>query len=260
MTDSNANHGVPFTKAHMSADAFMSLLTKAAQVPGVRIDREAFLSSALIHYCSAEQVARAIHLTPAQANISTSVISRAARASISFETSKVSALSAVAGLPGGIAMLGTIPADLTQYLAHVLRITQKLAYLYSWPDLFDNDDNNNIDDATRNTLVLFLGMMFGAQSAQGAIKTLSTKIAAELVRRLPQQALTKGFVYPVVKIVAKYMGVQMTKTLFAGGIAKAIPVSGAVLSGGLTFGVYSTQARRLQRHLASLPQQTQILR
>jgi hypothetical protein len=56
--------------------------------------------------------------------------------STKFGTTKVAALSAAAGIPGGIALLGTISADLAQAPARVLRIAQKLAYLYSWPNLF----------------------------------------------------------------------------------------------------------------------------
>ena len=44
----------------------------------------------------------------------------------------------------------------------------------------------------------------------------------------------------------------MTKKLFASGIAKAIPVVGAVLSGGLTLGTFLPMSKRLQKYLASL--------
>ena len=58
----------------------------------------------------------------------------------------MTALSAIAGIPGGFALLATVPADTAQYLGHMLRVAQKLAYLYSWPDLFEEDDEP--DDAT----------------------------------------------------------------------------------------------------------------
>jgi hypothetical protein len=44
----------------------------------------------------------------------------------------------------------------------------------------------------------------------------------------------------------------MTKKLFASGVAKAIPVVGAVLSGGLTLGTFLPMSKRLQKRLASL--------
>ena len=42
------------------------------------------------------------------------------------EFNKVSAISFVSGLPGGVAMFGTVPADLAQYSGHILRILQKV--------------------------------------------------------------------------------------------------------------------------------------
>ena len=69
------------------------------------------------------------------------------------EAAKVTAISAAAGLPGGFALLGTVPADLAQYYGHVLRIVQKLAYIYSWPNLFDSD---GLDSATENLSLIHI--------------------------------------------------------------------------------------------------------
>lgn len=230
---------------------FTQLLDAAAKLPGVRINRAAYLRAALKRHCSEEQIERAIAESPAAAGIPFGVITSAANDSIGYETAKVTALSAAAGIPGGFAMIGTVPADLVQYFGHVLRIAQKLAYIYSWPNLFA-DDGDELDDATEGILTLFVGVMFGLQLAQGGVAKVSNMIAAQALKKLPQQALTKGAVYPVVKKVAAYLGIRMTKQIFAGGVAKIIPVLGAVLSGGLTFATFLPMSKRLQKHLASL--------
>lgn len=59
-------------------------------------------------------------------------------------------------------------------------------------------------------------------------------------------------IYPTVKKVAGYLGVSMTKKLFASGVAKAVPVVGAVFSGGLTLVTFLPMSKRLQKHLSSL--------
>lgn len=59
-------------------------------------------------------------------------------------------------------MAGTVPADLTQQMAHILRIMQKLAYLYGWPSLMD-EENSTIDDGMVNDLIIFAGIMFGVE-------------------------------------------------------------------------------------------------
>ena len=56
----------------------------------------------------------------------------------------------------------------------------------------------------------------------------------------------------MVKKVASYLGVQMTKQTFAKGVSKAIPVVGALISGGLTFASYRPMAKKLKNHLADL--------
>lgn len=60
--------------------------------------------------------------------------------------------------PGFIALPATVPADMAQYFGHMLRIAQKLAYLYSRPDLFSGD-SDGVDDATKGVLTLFFGVM-----------------------------------------------------------------------------------------------------
>lgn len=47
-------------------------------------------------------------------------------------------------------------------MAHILRIMQKLAYLYGWPSLMD-EENSTIDDGMVNDLIIFAGIMFGVE-------------------------------------------------------------------------------------------------
>lgn len=239
------------TEDSSSGSAFGKTLVMATQLPLVRVDRAAYLRRSLGRYCSEEQIGRAIAESPAAAGISSDVLGKIADTSIRHETGRVTALSAAAGLPGGFTLIGTIPADSAQYLAHMLRIAQKLAYLYSWPDLFA-EDGDEPDDATQNVLTLFVGVMFGVQSANKGLGLVATKLAEQTVRRLPQKALTKGVVYPIVKKVAAQLGTRMTKGIFAKGVAKAIPVVGCMLSGGLTLATFLPMAKRLKKHLASL--------
>jgi hypothetical protein len=230
---------------------FSAVLAAAVKLPGVRINREAYLRKALVRYCSEDEIRRAIEETPAAAGIPLEVLDKAANDSIGYETTKASALSAAAGIPGFIALPATVPADVAQYFGHMLRIAQKLAYLYSWPDLFSGE-SDDLDDATKGVLTLFFGVMFGTQSANAAVGKVAGMMSKQVAKKLPQKALTQGVIYPTVKKVAAYLGVQMTKQTFARTVSKAIPVVGAVVSGGLTLATYLPMAKRLKRHLSSL--------
>mgnify|MGYP000982287529 CR=1 FL=1 len=116
-------------------NTFELALKTASSLPVVHIDRGKFLHKELIKYFPKEQVNIAVKFNPAYAGIPLSTISKIANQCINYETNKVSSISFAAGIPGGIAMAGTIPADLTQYFGHVLRILQKLIYLYGWEEI-----------------------------------------------------------------------------------------------------------------------------
>lgn len=142
---------------------FKKLLQTSISVPLVHIDREDFLQRELKKYCTDDVIKAAIEYNPAYAGISADIINKIADSCINYETLKVSSISFASGLPGGFAIAATIPADLTQYYAHILRIMQKLTYLYGWQNLIGNKEQ--IDDETSQLLTLFTGVMFGVKGA-----------------------------------------------------------------------------------------------
>ncbi|WP_371164679.1 hypothetical protein ABYF34_06680 [Buchananella felis] len=228
---------------------FSRMLNTAVRLPLIRIDRAEYLRSALKKHCTPAQIEAAVLTTPAHAGIPLEVIEKAARSSIKYESTRVTGASAAAGLPGGVAAFITAPGDVVQFLGHVIRIAQKLAYLYSWPDLFTRD--GEIDESTEGVLTLFIGIMYGVHVARGGVAKLAEMLAKNVVATLPNKALTNGVVYPIVKRVAASIGLTMTKRGFANGIAKAIPIAGAVVSGGLSLAAFLPMSKRLQKHLAS---------
>ena len=218
----------------------------ALSMPGVKVDRDDFLKKELKNYCSPEQLNLAISSRPIN-GVSKEIIDRIANACINSHTTKVTTISAVAGIPGGFAMAGTIPADMAQYYWHVFVLAQKLAYLYGFPDL--RDENGNLTDTASDMLTLFVGVMMGASAANQAIKGLAKEFAKQVVKRLPQKALTKTMYYPIIKQIAKWIGVKLTKDTFAKGLGKVIPILGGVISGGLTLATFRPSAKGLQHKL-----------
>ena len=224
----------------VSWDKVMNL---ALSMPMVKVDRTAFLTKEFSMYDNADQLRdkRPIDLFDAEA------IERAARGVINSHLTTATVTSTAAGIPGGPAMAATMPADIAQYYWHVLVVAQKLGYLYGWPDLLD--DKGQITEGTRNVLTLFVGVMFGAQAASKLVGEIAKRVSLQAAKRLPQQALTKTMYYPVVKQVAKWIGVKMTKDTFGRGIGKAIPILGGVLSGAITAFSFKPMAEKLQKHL-----------
>lgn len=230
---------------------FDMVLSAAAHLPGIRINRENFLRKELSKFFDNDIVEKAIKTNPAQAGIGQKIIEHIAKSCIKYEATKVTALSTAAGIPGGYAMAATVPADLAQFFGHVIRILQKLVYLYGWQELFN--DEESYDDETSNQLTLFIGVMFGVNAAQAVIKKLSHAIAIKAEKTLVRKALTKGVIYPIVKKIAQAIGVKMTKEIFAKGVGKAVPIIGGVISGALTLATFVPMSKKLQKHLATLP-------
>lgn len=231
-------------------NTFELALATASSLPIVHIDRKKFLFKELIKFCPKEQVDIAIQNNPAYAGIEISTIDKIANSCINYETNKVSSISFAAGIPGGFAMAGTIPADIAQYFAHILRILQKLIYLYGWEEILPED--GKIDDDTSNMITLFVGVMFGVNGAASTITKISASAAQKASKDIAAKALTKGTIYPIVKKIAQALGVKMTKDIFAKGVSKVIPIIGGIASGGLTYVTYKPMAYKLKKHLETL--------
>jgi hypothetical protein len=227
---------------------FELVLRNAILLPGVSIKRKTFLQNELSQYCPEEKIKDAIENSPAYAGIDLELINNIARKCIIYETNKVSAFSFAAGIPGGVAMIITVPLDLMQYFGHILRVIQKLIYLYGWPELLD--DEGTMDANTKNLLILFMGAMFGVGGAAEAISVLAESMARKASRDIANKSLAKGTAYPIVKKIADIMGAKMTKDIFAKGAAKIIPLLGGVISGGLTYITFKPMANRLQKNLS----------
>lgn len=227
-----------------------AILQSAIKLPLVKIDREQFLRKELSLFYSEDIVDKAIAKNPAAAGIQKTAIEKIAVQSISYETKKVTAISAAAGLPGGLAMFGTVPADIAQYFGHILRVMQKLAYLYGFPSLEMHE--TDIDDGTMSELIVFLGVMFGVQRATPALSRVAELAAAKVSKSLAQKALTKTAIYPIVKKIAQAIGVRMTKDIFAKNISKIIPIIGGVATGTLTYFSFKPCANRLRTNFAQL--------
>ena len=205
------------------------------KVPGIKINRSEFLRKELLKKYPTEVIDNAIKYNPSQANIPLEEIDKIAEQVIKYERNCVSGISAALGMPGGLTMTATIPADIAQYYGYMLRACQKLMYLYGFPEINVDEGKTGFDSETINSLIISLGVMYGAVGANNAIKAMAKALAVGVEKKLLNKALTKGTIFPIVKSVAKYFNVTLTKKVFAGFFNKSIPIVGGVIGGGITF-------------------------
>lgn len=229
----------------------VELLQKAAKLPGVAINREEFLKKELDNYCTDEVISLAIKKNPAFADISRETINKIADEVIKSETTKVTSVSAAAGLPGGFAMAATMPADLVQYFGFLLRVMQKLAYLYGF-ERFDLSEEE-ISPETNSDFIIFLGVMFGVKGANAAVKKVGIVLAHKISKSVTTKAIEKGVLYPVVRKIAQQIGLKLAKQTLTKGLAKTVPILGAGVNGFLTYSSFKPCALRLQKSFKELP-------
>lgn len=225
------------------------IIILAFKTPGVHVTRDNFLQKELYKNHPQAVIDKAIATTPAQAGISSDEIDKIADEVINYERNCVSGISVALGVPGGWAMAATIPADIVQYYGYTLRATQKLLYLYGFPEVDSDEEGIRLDSQTINQLILCLGVMNGVAGANNAIKGMAKVLAVGVEKKLLNAALTKGTFYPLVKEIAKRFGIKMTKSIFAGFFKKAIPVVGGIVGGGITFFFFKPCCYRLKAAL-----------
>ena len=125
------------------------VITTAVQIPGVKVNRKQFLAEQFAS--KADNLEEIIDKGPIEAGIKREDIILLAKKLILARTSQSSIASFVAGIPGGLAMAATIPADILQFFGMSLRLAQELSYLYGAQDLWIEGKIDN--DKVKNQLI-----------------------------------------------------------------------------------------------------------
>lgn len=225
------------------------IIIMGLRTPGIKVNREDFLRKEFFKNHPEDVVEKIVSNNPANAGISKEEVEKIADEIIKYERNCVSGISAALGVPGGAAMVATIPADIAQYYGYLLRATQKLLYLYGFPELNVEEKGHQFDTETINIITVCLGIMYGTAGANNAIKAMANALAKGVEKKLLKTALTKGTIYPIVKNVASWFGKKMTKEIFAGFFKKSIPVVGGVIGGGITFMTFKPCCDKLKESL-----------
>lgn len=114
------------------------------KLPGVKVNRREFLAGALANNSKSEELSIILEKGPIEAGVGIEKIDRIAKSLVEKRTLQSSSASFAAGLPGGVAMAATIPADTLQFFGVALRLAQELAYLYGYKDMWEEEVDLNV--------------------------------------------------------------------------------------------------------------------
>ena len=123
-------------------------------------------------------------------------IASTARKAINNTTMKSSAASFVSGLPGGVAVVASIPADILQFYDMSINLAQKLMYLYGYPDMCNDD---KLTEEGKNSLIVFLGVMLRVSGFGTAVKGVSSALAGQAVKTPHNKHSQKLFIIQLSK-------------------------------------------------------------
>ncbi len=236
-------------KNKKSIQAWEKILRTSLKLPGAKLDRNKFLKYELANKFSDKQISQAIETSPANAGIALQLIDEIAEEAIKWQTVQVTSLSFLAGLPGGLAMAGTIPADMAQFYLQLLVLAQKLAYLYGWPELFDEE--KEISEETLTKFTVFAGVMFGATGSGDALNQLidSSKDDIDAFNR---KLVVNYSLMNLAQQIAKWISVKITRGTLFRSVAKIVPFLGGIVSGGMSYLSITSMSNRLTKELRKL--------
>ena len=236
-------------------DLAIKVLQQVVKLPVVKVNREKFLVEKFSKELDKRDIAKLLEQGPPSL-LPQETLDRVARSCIKDNVLRASGTSVLAGIPGGLALAITIPTDVAQFYAFSLKLAQELGYIYGYDDLWAS--RNELSEEAKNTLLLYLGVMLGVNSAGALLRAGGVSVAKHVMKTVPQKALAKTLWYPILKKVMKIFGVTLTSRGLAKGMGKAIPILGGVISGGLTYATMKPMGERLQKELSKLVNYSEV--
>lgn len=224
-----------------SSALLLDLLEKSVGLPGVKINRTAFIMETF--------KVDAVQTTDPElfSRISLEEMDKAVSNIITKNVTASSSAAFALGLPGGFAMAASIPADIMQNFAFSLRLAQQIAYAYGFNDIFENGE---LTQDSKNTLILFLGIMFMANGSGAVLRAVSPNVGKYVGKQVMSKPLTKTVWYPALKNITKVVSSKtLSKNTLKGIATKSIPIIGGVASAGINVATMIPMANRLKNEL-----------
>lgn len=169
-------------------DLAMQVLQQVVKLPVVKVDRSKFLVDKFSKELGPQDIPTLLEQGPTSL-LSQEILDRVANACIRDNVLLASGTSVLAGLPGGLAMAITIPADVAQFYGFSLKLAQELGYIYGYEDLWASRDE--LSEDAQNTLLLYLGVMLGVNGTAALLRAGGITIAKQVMKTVPNKALTK---------------------------------------------------------------------
>lgn len=217
------------------------------KMPGAKINREDFLQNLFVRKYPQEIVDIVITQSPMKANIPLEDINKIADEVIKSEGVCVSGVLDMISKPADTTTLSTLKENTAQYYGYLLRATQKLMYLYGFPQMDLEEKGGTIDEKFLNILKMGFGVAVGVAIADKGIKYLAEVVSKKEINI--DNAKPKSFAKFVQNVSYSLFGQKNANKALEGIVKKILPLISSVIKGGITQVSFSLSCNKLKRVL-----------
>jgi hypothetical protein len=217
------------------------LIETIMKIPGALIDREYFLINEFGEYCESEQMMEdLIKGGPFGCGIDDKYINSVIKKIINHHTSLVTIISSISS---GIPSIASLPLDIGSFYYHAMILSQKLAYIYGFPE-FDREKDARLVEV----ITLFIAVMSGLNITREGLKFIIKLLTGPAIKTLPYAPIVQS----VYKEINHSLSFRLTKQSLSRTAGKFIPIIGIIIGGGITILLFLPMAKRLNRYLKEM--------
>lgn len=226
------------------SNSYNNILKSSFMLPMSRVNREKFIQRLSTRELKGMNVQVALEKSPNSA-YSQQAINKAAKKIIAKHALWVTLISAISAIPTGWMMIPFFIIDIIQFQIHVFAVSQKLLYLY--------EDEEKLTEYSSDTatqlMILMTTIMIGKQQFTRMLKSATGVVTKQVIQRFTIKALTQFSILNIVRQVAKWFGIVLTKETLLEGIDVAIIIICAIISGLISLWLFKPMANNLMKYL-----------
>lgn len=224
-----------------------SAMRWALCIPFVKVNKENYLRKLFAKKLTPEQMELVLSERPLSV-LSMEEVKKIAHREVCIHASLVTVLSFVAALPqSGWLMYLCIIFDFIQFQLIVFLILQKLLYLYGCHNLSSSDEG--LGNSANWMLLLISTIMIGKHQMMRMAKSVAGIAVKQAIQRFAVRMMTKLMIYNVLKQIAKWFGIVLTKDMVMSAMNMLVPLTCALISGLISLWLFLPMTNRLERHL-----------
>ncbi len=157
--------------------------------------------------------------------------------------------------PDGWLMWLLIVVDFIQFQIFVFVILQKMLYIYGCRDLFMAEDASDKNKSMDLMMLIVSVVMIGKSQVMRMAKSAFGLAVKQVIQRFAVRLLTRMAVLNILRQLAKWFGIVLTKEMVISGLSLIVPLVCALISGLISLWLFMPMVKRLHRHLQELSEE-----